>query len=141
VLRGFSRFDETPRELVIELNAEGTNYSAVPDALPGDFQDNWARLRAVLTGAPAKLTRREIIGNWPDDGSAPADTTLRRWLQEAVARGLLRCEGVGTRVSPLRYWLPEAEQRWQADPLYPLYEADRLAREELARRAPGGRLA
>jgi hypothetical protein len=117
VLRGFSRFNETPRELVIELNAAGTDYAAVADGAPGDSRDTWARLRAVLARAPAKLTRREILGHWPNDGRAPADTTLRRWLEEAVGRGLLCCEGVGTRVSPLRYWLPEAEQRWQADPL------------------------
>jgi hypothetical protein len=141
VLRGFSRYDETPRELVIELNAEGTDYAAVGDVLEGEFKDNWARLKAALVGAPKKLTRREIVGRWIDDGSPPAETSLRRWLHEAITRGLLRCEGEGTPESPLRYWLPEAEQRWKDDPLYELFEADRRVREDLARRVPGERLA
>jgi hypothetical protein len=32
----------------------------------------------------------------------------------------------------LRYWLPEAEERWNADPMYRLLEADRKALERLA---------
>jgi hypothetical protein len=60
----------------------------------------------------------------------PSESSLRRWLKEA--RGLLRCEGAGSRESPPRYWLLEAEQRWNADPTYRLREEDRRVREQLA---------
>jgi AAA domain len=133
VLRGFSRYDETPHELVIELNAEGTDYAARGDARQDEFQASWSRLEAALMGAPGKLTRREIAARWPQDGEPPARTSLRRWLGEAVQLGLVRCEGAGSRESPLRYWLPQSEEAWKADPLYAMYEQERRTREEIAR--------
>jgi hypothetical protein len=132
-LRGLSRYDETPRELVIELNAAGTDYAALGDLAQDEFRENWARVREALADAPDKLTWREIAGRWPD-GRPPAETSLRRWLREAVARGQLGCDGAGTRESPLRYWLPEMEEKWMADPLYRMEEEGRKAREWLARR-------
>jgi hypothetical protein len=135
-LRGFSRHDETPRELVIELNAEGTDYAALGDLARDEFRENWARIREALAGAAGKLTWREIAGRWPDDGRPPAETSLRRWLKEALARGELRCEGPGTRESPLRYWLPEAEAQWQADPLERLIEEDQAMMERISRLPP-----
>jgi hypothetical protein len=133
VLRGFSRYDETPRELVIELNAEGTDYTARGDARQDEFKANWSRLEAALTGAAGKLTRREIAARWPEAAEPPAKTSLRRRLGEAVRRGLVRCEGAGSRESPLRYWLPRTEEAWKADPLCAMYEQDRRVREEIAR--------
>jgi hypothetical protein len=91
------------------------------------------RLRAALIEARGKLTRREIVGRWPDDGGPPARTSLHRWLAEAVTRGLVRCEGAGSRESPRRYWLPETEEKWRADPLYEMRELDRRAMEEIER--------
>jgi len=132
-LAAFSRFDDTPRDLVIELNAQGTDYEARGEAAQDEFLESWSRLHTVLALARGKLTRREIAASWPDaDGPAPAEASLRRWLKAALSRGLLRSEGAGTRDSPLRYWLPEAEERWNADPMYRLLEADRLLHEQLA---------
>ncbi|HEX5272942.1 MAG TPA: hypothetical protein VFW33_20735 [Gemmataceae bacterium] len=136
VLRGFSRYDETPRELVIELNAEGTDYAARGDARQDEFQANWSRLEAAVTRADGKLTRREIAARWPEEAEPPAKTSLRRWLGEAVRLGLVRCEGAGSRESPLRYWLPQTEEAWKADPLCAMYEQDRRAQEELRRLPP-----
>ncbi|MFL5898622.1 MAG: hypothetical protein ACJ76D_09200, partial [Solirubrobacterales bacterium] len=128
----YSRYDQTPRDLVIELKVEGADYEARGEAAQDEFGENWSRLRAVLAEAPGKLTRAEITAGWRDDDPRPAESSLRRWLKEAQTRGLLRCEGAGTRESPLRYWLPEAEERWNADPLYRLREEDRRLREQLA---------
>jgi hypothetical protein len=137
-LIGFSRYDETPRELIVELNAEGTDYAALGDGAEEEFRDNWIRLRAALAGAPRKLTWHEVVERWPDDDEPPPRTSLRRWLAGAVARGLVRREGAGNRTSPRRYWLPEMEEKWQADPMYLMYEKDRRAREEIARLDRGG---
>jgi hypothetical protein len=131
-LVAYSRYEETPRDLVIELNAAGTDYEARGEAGQDEFRETWSRLRAALAAAPGKLTRREIAARWADD-KPPPEASLRRWLNEALARGELRCEGAGTNESPLRYWLPEAEQRWMADPLYRMFEEDRRVREQLAR--------
>ncbi len=132
-LAAFSRFDDTPRDLVIELNAQGTDYEARGEAALDEFLEHWSRLQAVLAAARGKLTRRELAASWPDaDGPAPPDTSLHRYLNAALARGLLRSEGAGTRESPLRYWLPEAEQRWNEDPMYRLFEEQRKLHEELA---------
>jgi hypothetical protein len=125
ILRGWSRFSETPREVVIELNQEGTDYAALGGVVEGEFQGRWDDLRAVLAAAHWKLTRREITAAWPGD-ARPADKSLRSWLERAVARGLVRQEGAGCKEAPFRYWLPESEARWATDEqhiLHQLYEA------------------
>ena len=76
-LAAFSRFDDTPRDLVIELNAAGTDYEARGEAAHDEFLDCWSRLHAVLLAARGKLTRRELAASWPDaDGPPPAEASL-----------------------------------------------------------------
>src|SRR6266404_2789689 len=62
-----SRHAETTRRLLLELNAEGTDYLPVPDALEVDFLASWQTLRMVLEDAPQKLTRKDILAEWPPD--------------------------------------------------------------------------
>jgi hypothetical protein len=64
-LVAYSRYEETPRQLVIELNAEGTDYLGHDARAADDFLQNWDRLRAALADAPRKLTRREVARRWP----------------------------------------------------------------------------
>ena len=71
------------------------------------------QIRGVLEEARRKLTRQEVRKDWPPDHAAPAEVTLWRWLERAVAEGKVRRAGKGRRHSPFRYWLPEAEARWQ----------------------------
>jgi hypothetical protein len=145
ILRGWSRFEETPRELVIELNREGADYAARGDVREGEFQDRWGQLRSVLAAAPGKLTRREIEAGWPD-GPGPSEATLRRWLEKAVERGLILWEGAGSKEAPFRYWLPGSEERWTTDDehlIHQLYEATggpgrRPPRRAANRRRPEG---
>jgi hypothetical protein len=47
-----------------------------------------------------------------DDLPAPADTTLRRWLDQAVADGRVAREGAGLRNHPHLYWLPGKQAEW-----------------------------
>jgi hypothetical protein len=114
-LVALSRFDETPRQLVIELNAEGTDYLCHGSFAEEEFARQWRLLCEVLRPAPGKLTRAEILQGWPEERLDPA--TLYRWLQRAVAAGLLRQDGHGTRYHPFRYWLAANEARWRKDPL------------------------
>jgi hypothetical protein len=115
-LVGFSRYKETPRQLVIELNAEGTDYVAHGSFEDEEFRNSWEALRLVLAAAPHKLTRREVLARWQHERT-PDGSTLYRWLEHGVALGLVRRDGEGVRTKPFRYWLPECEERWRDDPL------------------------
>jgi hypothetical protein len=133
VLQGWSRFPGTPRQLVIEWSADGTDYLSLGSVGDEQFREHWAGLLPFFTSAPAKLTRRELRGLLPRGPGAPSDVTLWRWLERAVAEGLLRREGTGHSHTPFRYWLPEREAEWMKDPLYRLRCQDEEARAELKR--------
>jgi hypothetical protein len=130
-LQGFSRFAETPADRVIELNAEGTDYVSLGDMAEQEFIRGWPQLRLVLTGARDKLTRREIVAEWPPDQERPSDTTLWRWLERAADRNLLRREGAGHSKEPFRYWLAEKEAVWRDDPIWVLLQQQREAMKGL----------
>lgn len=111
-----SRFEETPRELVIELNAEGTDYLARGLFAEEEFAEHWRLLQSLLGPADCKLTRDDMLAAWPTE-ERPEPMTLFRWLRRAVAEGLLRQDGLGKRKHPFRYWLPASEERWRTDPV------------------------
>ena len=126
-----SRLPETPRSLLLELNPEGTDYLPVPDEYVDPFQENWTVLRMVLEDAQGKLTRKEILQDWPADFNKPHPATLHHWLDRAVHEGLVRSEGSGRKKDPFMYWLPEREAAWKEDPLYQLAEQYRKDKETL----------
>jgi hypothetical protein len=115
-LLAFSRSDETPRQLVVELTAEGTDYLGLGSFVEEEFTENWKRLLALLQSAPKKLTRTQIVRRWPLDSEAPTGVTLWRWLERAVGQGLLLREGTGRKNDPFRYWLPGQEEKWKTPP-------------------------
>ena len=119
-----SRYEETPRQLVLELTADGTDYLVHGDFAADEFTQQWDRLRMVLEDVTGKKTRHELLAVWPLDFPRPSDVTLYRWLQRAVTAGLVCQEGTGRRADPFRYWLPAREAVWLQNPLYAL-EQDR----------------
>ncbi len=75
----------------------------------------------VLQDAPQKLTRTDILAEWPAEFDKPSATSLR--LERTVAHGQIACDGTGRRNDPLRYWLPATLEKWRAtNPLYDLFE-------------------
>ena len=114
-LLALSRFDETLRELIVELNAEGTDYQARGSYADEEFAVHWRVLEGLLRQAECKWTRDEILAAWPGE-ERPDAACVYRWLRRAVERGLLRQDGLGKRKDPFRYWLPESEARWRNDP-------------------------
>ena len=122
--------DETPRQLVLELNAEGTDYFVRGDVVEEEFREHWEQLRMVLEDADDKRTRQELLKEWPADFDRPNPGTLWRWLQRAVGLGLVRQDGTGRKHAPFRYWLPGQEEKWLRDPLYRM----RLVQEEVQER-------
>jgi hypothetical protein len=139
-LRAESRFAETPAERRIELTADGTDYVVAADGEAGSFAEGWAVLRLVLEEARRTLTRREVRDEWPEDYPKPGLTILWRWLERAVADGLVLRSG--RRREPFRYWLPgrEAELRGALPDLPELPPLEqpawaRMAKAVLRRRA------
>jgi hypothetical protein len=115
-LQALSRFPETPRQKVIELTADGTDYVCRGTFHEEEFAARWEILRTILAEAPSRYTRLEILGRWT--GAKPPDkASLTRWLERAVVQGLLRKDGRCQKSHPYRYWLPEREEAWRRDPL------------------------
>jgi hypothetical protein len=132
-LLAYSRHEETPRRLVIELTADGGDYRSHGDFAADEFDQGWEVLRGVLEDAHQKLTRREVRESWPQDYAAPDEATLWRWLDRAVAEGRVQRDGSGRRNEPYRYWLTGQEEKWKRDPLHlpdlePLRELDEVTR-------------
>jgi hypothetical protein len=117
-LLALSRFRETPRHAVIELNAEGTDYRWLGDVAEEAYRGSWEVLRTVLLRASRKLTRAEILAQWPAVEAKPNEATLWRWLELAVREGKVQRAGMGRSNSPFRFWLAEAEARWQKSGFY-----------------------
>jgi hypothetical protein len=115
-LQALSRFPETPRQKVIELTADGTDYVSRGTFHEEEFAARWEVLRPLLAAATWKYSRLEIRRRWPGD-PRPDKTSLARWLDRAVDLGLLCKDGRGHKRHPYRYWLPEREEAWRQDPI------------------------
>ena len=113
-----ARGNGTPRRLLIELNAIGTDYLTHGDYISDDFDENWQVLHDILEDAHDKLTRKEIDRAWPDDYPKPAPMTLWRWLDRAVHEKRIFRDGLGRSRKPFRYWLAGQEERWKYDSMH-----------------------
>jgi hypothetical protein len=113
-LQALSRFPETPRQNIIELTADGTDYFSRGTFADEEFRAHWQVLRTILAEAIRKFTRDDLLDRWP--GRLPDPASLYRWLQRAVAMGLLQRDGRGVRNHPFRYWLQEREEVWRQNP-------------------------
>lgn len=131
LLKGFSRYPATPRQLVIELAADGSDYLPRGAVQDEDFREHWLRLLPYFESAPGKLTRRELRACLPVGKGTPSDATLYRWLERAVAERLLLRDGTGHCASPFRYWLPAREEEWMKEPLYKVMREDETVRAKL----------
>jgi hypothetical protein len=98
-LHGFSRFEETPRRLLLELNAAGNDYAAMPVESAVSADD--VTLLNLLRGGPLSL--KELAAAWPTDHPCPDATTLRRRLDRLADRGLVFRHGSGRRGDACRY--------------------------------------
>jgi hypothetical protein len=131
-LQAYSRFEETPRRLVLELTEDGADYLNHGDFDEDEFRQSWKLLRTVLEDAKQKLTRRQILQQWPPDFKAPDDVTVWRWLERAVSDGLVQQDGLGRRNAPYRYWLPGKETLWPSG-FPPLADPVNLSPREFVR--------
>jgi len=109
-LQAFSRHADTPRHIVLELNAAGTDYLGRGDYDERSFGDSWQSLERIFAHACRKLTRRDLLDEWPDDSPRPSEMTLGRWLAHALEHGQIQRDGAGTKSKPYRYWIKEREK-------------------------------
>jgi len=109
-LHGIGRYPETPRRLLLEMNADATDYAVLAEPPPGDpgFAAALAHLCAVLGGSPTPLSRHEILARWPVGVPAPAAVTLWRWLERACTMNVLLRQGEGNKADAFRYGLAGA---------------------------------
>jgi hypothetical protein len=115
-IAAWSRFEETPRQRMVELSADGRDYRAILDTeleQEDCFSRHWPAVERLLAFPPRKLTRQELLTAWRAKATAPSPMTLWRVLDRAVARGLLLCQGAGTWTDPFRYWLAELPTQWE----------------------------
>ena len=101
-LTGYSRFDETPRESVIELGEDG--YRLIGKKANAERADRQSVIGEILTTEGAGLTVDEIREKWPEGRIAkPGQRTLPGDLRAGVDVGLWSCTGGGKKGDPYRY--------------------------------------
>jgi hypothetical protein len=111
-LNGFSRYEETPRQILAEMHVTGTSYRVLDDNdVSDDFSANWDAIAAALASSATSLTRQDLLKHWPATRSAPHPGTLWRWLQRALELGLVEMSGAGTKNEAFRFGLRERRQK------------------------------
>jgi hypothetical protein len=109
-LFAWSRYDQTPRERVIELSSDGTDYFESRFDSPEDRNQEYLEIvQHLLANPPRQLTRQQLLTHWPADLPTPHPTMLWKALTRALKRGQLLQEGSGRKSDPFRYYLPEIE--------------------------------
>jgi hypothetical protein len=107
---GYSRYPETPRHLIVELDPAGADYMVRTDPAGTPLVRTWTEVHYILTQASDKLSQKEIMQRWPTEDADPPDrTSLARWLKRATEQGLIRRSGTGRRGDSFVYWLPGYE--------------------------------
>jgi hypothetical protein len=103
-LYGIGRYPATPAELLIEMNAEATDYAILADCDldPAAFAPALDTLRTPLAAEQAPLTRHEILARWPSPATRPTPNTLWRWLCRACELGVLARHGSGSKTDAFR---------------------------------------
>jgi hypothetical protein len=103
-LLAWSRHEATPRRLLVELSADGTNYAMVEEDEPATAEV--VRTVLAVVGSAPGLSAAEVAARWPADGPVRSERSVGRWLAELTLEGRLRRRGRGHRFSPYRYELP-----------------------------------
>jgi hypothetical protein len=102
VLTGYSRFEETAPEAVIELGDDG--YRLVGTKADARQADRLAAIAELLPPDPPGITADELLSTWPDTGPAkPGKRTLQLDLKAGAQAGRWAQLGTGTRNDSFRF--------------------------------------
>jgi hypothetical protein len=118
----YSRYAQTPRHLIIELDASGADYLVRTNETGAPLVQTWLEVHYILSRAMDKFSQQETLHRWPVEDDPPDLSTLSRWLKRATQQGLICCCGSGYRGDSFRYWLPGHELL--------LWPGDRASEEE-----------
>jgi hypothetical protein len=103
MVSGYSRHERTPRNHVIALNPEGTDYRSLGTLADQEYEEAWQRLRPICAAARAQVPQRAVAAELAAGGAGPNRGGVWRWPDQAVTRALLLRAGEGIRASPYRY--------------------------------------
>jgi hypothetical protein len=108
VIRAYGRDEETPAEVVIELDPVTNEYLALGDRKGVKIEDLKRKLFELLsTAEPPGMTYDEIKAAWPDE-EFPRKGTMTTRLDEGAERGDWTRTGEGKKGSPHRFFVPRA---------------------------------
>jgi len=96
VIKTYSRYAETPTELVLELTTEG--YEEHGTKAQVVQQEKLSVVLDILPTEPDSYSIDKILSEWPEDeyGNPPHKTTMYRWLQKLKEQGLARVIGASS---------------------------------------------
>jgi hypothetical protein len=101
VLTGKGRWDDTPAELVVELNEDGSGYTARGDKGAVKRKEQTDEVAALLPVDGPGMTAEEVKSKWE---GGPAERKVRELLEAGAREGRFRQEGEGKKGDPYRYW-------------------------------------
>ena len=102
VIAGYGRDEETPAEIVVELDAETNEYCGLGDRKGARLAEIKRTLFTLLPTERPGLTLDEIKDTWPDD-ETPTKKAMLDALHEGTDRGEWIRDGTGKRGSPYRF--------------------------------------
>jgi hypothetical protein len=110
VLSGWGRWDDTPAELVIELNEDGSGYVAEGNRAEVRTRDLAAILNEIIPQSPPGKTVKELLEAWPGD-HGPDKTAFGKALKAGVESGCWARAGEGKKGDGYRYHRGSAAAR------------------------------
>jgi hypothetical protein len=103
VLKAFSRWDETPHEMVLDLAPDGMSYKAEGTKAEVGANDIAQPIECLLPGKPPGWTADEIRDRWPA-AEKPSERSIREELHNGAASGRWHRVGTGKKGDGFRYW-------------------------------------
>jgi hypothetical protein len=93
VIKTYSRYSETPTELVLELTSDG--YEEHGTKAQVVQQEKLSVVLEILPAGSDSYSIDKILSEWPEDeyGNPPHKTTMYRWLQKLKEQGLVKVTG------------------------------------------------
>ena len=113
-LMAWSRRDTTPRQLLIEMTADGTDYVT---ANPAEPEGLLIGIIVQLLEAQPNLCASEILDRWPAGQPRPRPAALYAVLSRAIQDDLLVRTGTGNRYDPYRFRCKGSEAIVNQDPV------------------------
>lgn len=100
VLTAYGRDEETPEELVVELDKTARTYTAQGDRAESAMSDMMPVILSILPTEPPGWSKTEILENWPEGKAGPGSQRLVDALHRGTRNGDWILTGDGKRGSP-----------------------------------------